>query len=180
MICSDAFFAVNIDNLSQLSVLAMMRDMTTGSANIAHYMSCKRKRVCKSVLASEHFAFIEGFDNSFSICHPLQSIFDKMPELSIYTDSQFLHVLCISLAQITGRRLQINLSIIRKAYERREIDIITWTADSPSSADDVTKRNMRDRTLAKLVPTNKFAPTEQIWVHGDGGQVQTRYNYSKD
>lgn len=65
MVYIAAFFVVNVDNLSQLRVLAMMRDKKNGNVNIAHYMSCKRKRVCEFVRALKLFAFFEGFDVRF-------------------------------------------------------------------------------------------------------------------
>lgn len=164
MVCIDASFVVNIDKSSQLEVLAMMRDKKNGNVNIVYCTFGNIKGIRKYVLASELFAFIEGFDSGFSICHSLQSIFDKTSELNIYLDSQSLCGLCISLARTAERRLQIDLSILFEAYERRDIDDINWIAGSANPADDLTKGDVRNGMPADNVSKNKFTPSAQSWI----------------
>ena len=103
VVCIDAAFAVNPDHTSQLSILAMLRNCETGHVNIIHYASVKSKRVCKSVLAAEIFALVDGFDMCYAIRDSVQRITgrDTVP-LTIYTDSHSLYRLCISLSQTTS------------------------------------------------------------------------------
>lgn len=58
VICIDAAFAINKDNSSQLGIRVLTRHKQTGLVNIIHYTSAKSKRVCKSALAAELFAFM--------------------------------------------------------------------------------------------------------------------------
>lgn len=81
--------------------------------------------MCKSVLAAEFLAPMEGYDAGYMIAHTLSELIGRKTDLTLYTDSRSLYELCISLALTTKRRLQIDLVVIRQAYERRDItDII--------------------------------------------------------
>lgn len=62
VLCIDATFATNADNSSQLGVVIMLRDTGTGRVNIIHYSSKKSKFICKSVLAAELLALVDGSD----------------------------------------------------------------------------------------------------------------------
>lgn len=140
VVCIDAAFAINPDKSSQLGILVLLRDKLTKAVNIIHFASSKSKRVAKSVLAAELFALINGFDVGFSIKESLQRMTGvKKIDLTLMTDSRSLYGLAISLAQTTERRLQIDLEIIRQAYERRELNNVIWIAGDENTADDLTK-----------------------------------------
>jgi len=174
VVCIDAAFAVNHDKSSQLGVLVLLRDTRNGHVNVVHYASIKSKRVCKSVLAAELFAFVDGYDAGFAVRDSVNRMYgrDDIP-LSVYTDSHTLYGLCISLSQTTERRLQIDLALIREAYERREITHIMWIAGNINPADDLTKVDKRCGALEKLLATNKFNPPPQAWVSRDKAPVST-------
>jgi len=176
VVCIDASFATNKDKSSQLGVLAMLRDSDVGTVNIVHYTSSKSKRVCKSALAAELFAFIAGFDIVFTIRHSLERMFPRKIDLTIYTDSHSLYGLCISLAQTTERRLQIDLALIREAYERREITNIIWIEGKQNPADDLTKPDKQSGILHKVIAHNHFKPSQKSWVKRDELRVSTTGN----
>ncbi len=163
--CIDAAFAVNDDKSSQLGIIVMLRDAATNHVNIVHYSSTKSKRVCKSVLAAELFALVDGFDMAAAVKDAVQRSTGRpnIP-LVLYTDSQSLYGLCISLSQTAERRLQIDLAIIRQAYEAREITTIVWILGESNPADNLTKIDKRNGKLAELLRTNKFAPPAQAWI----------------
>lgn len=174
VVCIDAAFATNSDKSSQLGVLAMIRNKHTMDVNIIHFSSSKSKRVAKSVLAAELFSMIDGYDVGFSIKEAVVRMTGlKNVELTLQTDSKSLYDLVISLAQTTERRLQIDLEILREGYERREISNIVWIAGNQNPADDLTKPDKRNGTLAQVVSTCKFAPTAVSWIERDLAQVQT-------
>lgn len=174
VVCIDAAFATNPDKSSQLGVIAMIRNMETCDANIVHYTSSKSKRIAKSVLAAELFAMVDGFDLGFSIKESLERISGKKNvDLTLMTDSLSLYGLTISLAQTTERRLQIDLEVLREAFERREIQNIIWIAGQENPADDLTKPDKRSGKLAHLVDSNKFAPTKISWIDRDLKPVKT-------
>lgn len=125
VVCVDAAFATNKDESSGLGILAMLRDSKTGMVNIVHFSSNKSKRVCKSVLAAELHAFVDGYDLGYSLKNSIQTITgtNNVP-LVMYNDSKCLYGLCVSLAGTTEKRLHIDLALIREAYEKRDISSI--------------------------------------------------------
>lgn len=169
--CIDASFATNMDRSSQLGVLILLRERDTGRANVVHFASLKSKRVCKSVLAAELFAMVDGFDLAFSIRDAVVKVTgDDDINLTIYTDSQTLFGLCVSLASPTEKRLQIDLAAIRQAYERRELSSIVWIPGHCNPADDLTKVDKRSGTLADVLSTNTFKPPPGSWIERDAGK----------
>eukprot|EP00171_Calliarthron_tuberculosum_P022600 IDg22600t1 len=173
-ICIDASFAINEDNTSQVGVLAMLRDPSTGVCNIIHYTSQKTKRVCRSVLAAELLALVDGFDIGYAITYSVKQMTNR-PEvnLTIATDSRSLFCLAITLGQTTERRLQIDLAVIREAYERRDIAHLVWISGKTNPADDLTKCEKRNGTLEHILRTNKFQPKMESWVRRDSDEVRT-------
>ena len=80
--------------------------------------------------------------------------------LVMYTDSHSLYGLCVSLTQTTEKRLLVDLNMIRKAYEKRDISRIVWISGQQNPADDLTKTGRRNGSLSKLVTTAVFTPTD--------------------
>lgn len=165
--CIDAALAANLDKLSQLGMLAMIRNNVNGKVNIVHYKSTKSKRVCKSVLAAELFAFVEGYHVGFTFAHTLGELHGRKVHQTIYTDSQSLYRLCISAAHTTERRLQIDLALIREANEGKDITEIIRIVGKQNHADDLNKPTRRFGAMSELVATNYFAPTAQSWIKHD-------------
>lgn len=154
----DPAFALNYDKSSQLGILVAIRNKTDRGINILHFSSTKSKRVCKSVLAAELFALVDGFDIVYTITDGLERLLLRKVDLTIYTDSQSLYGLCISLSQTTEHRLHINLALIREAYERRDITKVVWIAGHLNPADGLTKTDRRCGVLPELLATNMFLP----------------------
>ena len=172
VIAIDASFGVNFDKSSQSGIIVMIRDKTDGTANIMHYSSAETKRVRKSVLSAELFALVHGFDIGFLVSHTLSRILGRQVELSIYTESLTLYGLCVSLSQTTEHRLQIDLAIVREAYECRDIINIILIPGSDNPADDLTKVGKRCGALTKLKASNKLNPEKKAWIERDKTPVQ--------
>lgn len=171
--CVDAACAENKNKSSQSGIIVMLRDMENGNANIINYSACKSKRVYKSVLASELFAMVEGFDVGFAVAHSLKGMLERTLSMTIYTDSESLYSLCTSLSQMTERRLRIDLSLIRETYESREITDIVWIAEHLNPVDDLTKTKTHGGMLAWVVETNHFLSQAQSWILRDLKLVST-------
>jgi hypothetical protein len=81
---ADSSFANNEDLTSQLGYIIMLTDKT-GKCNILHYSSHKSRRVTRSVLGGEVYAFADAFDQAFILRHDLQSIIKRKVQLTILT-----------------------------------------------------------------------------------------------
>lgn len=124
VVCIDAIFALNKDNPSHVRILAMVRNNLTGTVNAIYYVFLKSKAVRKSVLAAKLLALVDGFDTRYTTTHDLPEMMKRMINLIIYTDSRSFYRLCISLAHTAERRLQIDIPLMRYAFERGNTDDI--------------------------------------------------------
>ena len=174
-VCVNAAFACNSDGTSQIGVLAMLRDSISGRCSILHYVSAKTKRVCRSVLAAEVMAMIEGFDVGF-ICRDVavRLLGTHLP-LVMCTDSRSCYHLAISLTRTRERRLQIDLHVIREAYEKRNIMSILWIKGGSNPADGLTK-TAHNSTLYNLVRDHVYQPDTMSHIARDNTQpVRTEH-----
>lgn len=117
--------------------------------------------MCKYILAAELLALADGFDIGYSITHALIEIMGRKIHFITYTDSWNLYRLYISLAPTTEQRLQTDLSLITKVYERRDIYNIRRIFTMYSSGDDLTKAECRCGSLPRLLVNNYPIPTAE-------------------
>ena len=116
---------------------------------------------------------VDGFDTAMAVKDSLIRITGRSEfPLTICTDSRSLYGLCISLSPTTEKRLQIDLAMIRQAYEAREITKLVWIAGSVNPADNLTKVDMRNGTLAKLLLTNQFSRLHRHGLKGIALRLQ--------
>ncbi|KAK1920477.1 hypothetical protein P3342_002777 [Pyrenophora teres f. teres] len=82
MVFVDGSFANNKDLSSQLSFVLVLvnesidADTFTIQGNVIHYSSTKCKRVTRSVLASEIYSMVNGFDIGIAIATTLRMVTD--------------------------------------------------------------------------------------------------------
>lgn len=168
LVCVDAAFATNMDHTSQLGVIVMLRDISTGDSNVIHFTSTKSKRIVRSVLAAELYALIEGFDVGFIIRDAVQRCTGmKSVPLTLATDSRSLFQLSVTLVQTTEKRLLIDLNVIREAYEKRDLNDLVWISGDSNPADGLTKMTKRNDVLGTMLATNQFNPQTQSWIKRD-------------
>ena len=95
-----------------------------GSACILHYASYKRRRVARSVLGAETYAFADACDFAYCAKRYLESILDRTVPLEIYTNSRSLFDVLTKCSQTQERRLMIYLQGVWDAYKSQEISNI--------------------------------------------------------
>lgn len=83
---TDASFAGNDDLSSQLGFIILLCD-SSNRAHILEYSSRKSKRVVRSILGGEVYAFADGFDRAYILRHDLETIFQMKIPLHMLTDS---------------------------------------------------------------------------------------------
>ncbi|KAF1970758.1 hypothetical protein BU23DRAFT_581893 [Bimuria novae-zelandiae CBS 107.79] len=93
--------------------------------NMIHYSLTKCKRVTRSVLASEIYGMVNGFDIGIVIATTLRMITERLGiapvPLVICTDSYSLYECLVKLGTTKEKRLMIDIMALRQSYERREI-----------------------------------------------------------
>ena len=98
----------------------------------------------------------------------------NMYPLRLYTDSRSLYHLAVSLTRTRERRLQIDLQVLRQAYENREITDIVWISGNSNPADSLTKQRRGNKILRDVVSTGKWSPTKQADITREDPPVRLR------
>lgn len=176
---TDGSFANNKDLSSQIGYIILLGNevqsnendnlssFTIIKANIIHWSSTKCKRVTRSVLASEIYGLVSGFDISFALAHTLQIIMKKLGKppipLIVCTDSYSLYECLVKLGSTNEKRLMIDLMGLRQSYERREISEIRWIHGEDNPADAMTKA-VPNKALEKLVESQRLHIRLEGWV----------------
>lgn len=164
VVFTDASFANNPDLSSQIGfVIALVDD--ANNANIIHWTSIKCKRVTRSVLASELYATVHGFDFGAVLKSTIESIvkLDKPLPLVICTDSKSLYDCLVKLGTTMEKRLMIDVLCLRQSYERRLITEIKWIDGNSNPADAMTKGKPCG-ALTDLIDTSKINIEASQWV----------------
>ena len=155
----DGSFANNQDLSSQIGyVICLANEVKFNSdnpyskirGNIIHWSSTKCKRVTRSVLASEIYGMVQGFDMGYCIMKTLNMIVavlnklrgvTKIPSIPLIlcTDSYSLYEGVTKLGTTAEKRLMIDLMALRQSYEAKEITEIRWIHGDDNPADGMTK-----------------------------------------
>ncbi|KAI1674159.1 hypothetical protein L13192_00906 [Pyrenophora tritici-repentis] len=173
MVFVDGSFANNKDLSSQLGFVLMLVNESidantfTIQGNIIHYSSTKCKRVTRSVLASEIYGMVNGFDIGIAIATTLRIVTERLriPKvpLVICTDSYSLYECLVKLGTTKEKRLMIDIMALRQLYERREITEIRWINSDDNPADAFTKASP-NRALERFIDGNKLTVRVDGWV----------------
>ena len=112
LIFTDTSFANNRDLSSQIRYILVLVD-ASGTANILHWSLIKYKRVTRSVLASELYVIVYGFDMGASIKATIERILGIDLLLVLYTDSRSLYDCLVKLRTTQEKRLMINVMCLQ-------------------------------------------------------------------
>lgn len=174
MVFVDGSFANNKDLSSQLGFILMLVNESTDidntftiRGNVIHYSSTKCKRVTRSVLASEIYGMVNGFDMGIAIASTLKMIVERLGlpaiPLVICTDSYSLYECLVKLGTTKEKRLMIDIMALRQSYERREITEIRWINGEDNPADAFTKASP-NRALERFIDSNELTVRVDGWV----------------
>ena len=159
---ADSSFANNRDNSSQIGYIILLVDKFA-NCNILHYSSHKSRRVTRSVLGAELYAFADSFHVAYMLKHDLQSIMKRHIPLTMLTDSKSLFNVITKCSSTSEKRLMIDICALREAYASQEISDVGFIATKNNPADAFTKVT-KCQALQHIVSTGSCdLPIEQ-WV----------------
>lgn len=90
-------------------------------------------------MAGEVFAFSESFDHGFDIQHDLKLIYGRQIALGMFTDSKQLFDVIAKSSHTTEKRLMIEITTAREAYDTDEISNVGLIPGDKNPADGLTK-----------------------------------------
>lgn len=159
---ADGSFADNEDLTTQLGYLVFLCD-ASGSCNIVQYSSHKSRRVVRSVLGGETYAFADGLDYGLSLKHDLEQMLGRKLGLRMFTDSKSLFDVISKNSTTTEKRLMVDVQAMREAYERMELSDVAWVKSEDNPADSLTKVK-ENAVLNRIVDEGKVDHDIQQWV----------------
>ncbi|RWA03359.1 hypothetical protein EKO27_g11746 [Xylaria grammica] len=174
-IFTDGSFANNADMSSQLGFLIVLATEHRTEqnlsfeiqGNIVHWNSSKCKRVTRSVLASELYGMVNGFDSAIALRTTIQKIVATLgiPPIPavLCSDSKSLYDCLVKLGTTQEKRLMIDIMSLRESYEKREISDVRWINGKDNPADAFTKR-APNQALETLVSTNRLTVRVEAFV----------------
>jgi hypothetical protein len=131
-------FANNDDFTSQLGYNILLTDKTD-QCNIIHYSRHKSRRITRSVLGGEVYAFADAFDFAFALKHDLQAILCQTIPLTILTDSKSLFDVISKSSSTFERRLMIGITAVSNAYNDQELSDVGFVRTKYDPADAFAK-----------------------------------------
>lgn len=142
------------------------------TGNLIHWSSTKCKRVTRSVLASEVYGMVSGYDLGYVIRDTIGTIMKRLgiagPPLILCTDSYSLYQCLVQLGTTTEKRLMIDVMALRQSYEDREIQEIRWIKGDDNPADAMTK-GKPNGALEEFVTEGRINVRLEGWVQRKEG-----------
>lgn len=135
---ADSAFANNKDQSSQMGYVILLCD-GTGQAHVLSYTSRKCKRVVRSIMAGEVYAFSAAFDEAFVIRYDLERLYSRHIPLIMFTDSKQLFDVVTKASHPTEKRLMVDIAAARQAYNRQDISSVGLIASEHNLSDAMTK-----------------------------------------
>lgn len=157
-------FATNDDLSSQLGFVVLLCD-ASDRCHILDFSSRKSKRVVRSILGGEVYAFSDGFDGAFMLRHDLQVIYKKAIPLQMFTDSLQMFDVITKASSTTERRLMIDIAATRESYNRQEISNVGLVSGEDNMADALTKTNP-NHALRDVMDTGYDKTPVKQWIIG--------------
>lgn len=159
---ADASFADNDDLSSQIGYVVLLCD-SSDSCHVLAYSSKKARRVVRSIMAGEVYAFADAFDAAFIIKHDLEFIYRQHLPLLMLTDSKQTFDVVTRASHTTERRLMIDVAAAREAYKRNEISNVGLVKSEHNVADGLTKPGPC-AALEAVLRTGRDTNPVQQWI----------------
>lgn len=166
---ADAAFATNYDLSSHIGFIIILCD-SSGRAHILDYSSKKSKRVVRSIMGAEVYAFADAFDRSFVIRKDLERLLGVKIQLHMFTDSKQLFDAMTKGQQTTEKRLMIDIAAAREAYRSFEIAQVGLVSTSHNPADGLSKVADNGALRTLLTEGIDRCPVDQ-WILREGPSV---------
>lgn len=162
---SDAGFASHTDDLkSQIGYIIALVDKHD-HANVVANSSRKGRRVTRSVLASELFALVDGFDTAAAIADQVSEMLRSSVPVWNAVDSRTLFNIVTKMGTVSESRLMIDVAELREQYVQRKLNMF-WIPSAENCADPFTKMkgsmSALDNLLAGLLSLNPNAWVEHL------------------
>lgn len=147
---------------SQLGYIIMLCDKKKG--HILSYSSKKSRRVVRSVMGGEVYAFADAFDAAYATQKDLELMLNRRIPLQMFTDSKSLFDVITKCSITAEKRLMIDITSVRNAFNAHEISNVGLVRSENNPADAFTKVTKCPALEMILEANHCNFPVEQ-WVY---------------
>lgn len=169
---ADASYATNDDLSSQLGYIVLLCD-NSNACHVLDYASKKSKRVVRSIMGGEVYAFMDAFDMAFVIKKDLERVLDTDLSIIMLTDSKQLFDSVTCGKRTAERRLSIDISAARQSYQNYEIECLGLVRGDANPADGLTKAS-GNSALRRLMETGRDETSVEQWIEREGAADLSR------
>lgn len=163
---ADASFATNKDQSSQIGYIILLCD-ASGRIHVLAFTSRKSKRVVRSIMAGEVYAFSAALDEAYITRYDLESLYEQHIPITVHTDSKQLFDVVTRGSHPTEKRLMIDVAAARQAYKRHDLAKVALVTSEHNVADGLTKPRTCTALDYMLKAGVDSTPLEQ-WVTRTG------------
>lgn len=160
---ADAAFANNVDLSSQLGFIVLLKDKRN-NAGIIHFGSWKCKRVTRSVLGAEIYAFSHCLDYALALSNELRSILGRKIQTILFTDSKCLFNTITKLPTVSEKRLLIEIAAIRETYTTGDLSNFAHVSSRHNLANVFTKAKADNTMLLNLMSSGNILHPVSQWI----------------
>ncbi len=154
LIFCDASFANLPDGSSQGGHVVFVADKSGWCCPLT-WQSRKIKKVCKSTLAAESWALLEGLESAELIAIQLKEILQRSLPLMSCTDCKSLHDAIRTTNTVEDKGLRIPMACIRQKYNRKEAEFV-WVPTHLQLADCLTKAGASSALLRDVLVNGRL------------------------
>jgi len=159
---ADASFASNDDLSSQLGYIVSLCD-SEDRCHVLTYRSKKARRIVRSIMAGEVYAFADAFDAAYILKHDLERAYGQPLPLVMLTDSKQIFDVITRASHTTEKRLMIDVAAARDAYNKHEISNVGLVKSEHNVADGLTKPGLCP-AMEELLRTGVDKNPVQQWI----------------
>lgn len=159
----------------RLDYIVLLAD-ASNRCPVLSYASKKSRRVVRSIMAGEIYAFADAFDEAFIIKYDLERIHRQYLPLVMLTDSKQMFDVITRASHTTEKRLMIDVAAAREACNRGEISNVGLVQSEHNAADGLTKPGLcaavdRVLRLVRRPRSQEVHPANRrsYWLAARGG-----------
>ena len=155
---SDASYANLPDGVSStLGYIIFLVDCNNKCSAIS-WKSNKIKRICRSTLAAEAMALVEGLEECIYLREVLEEIGGFLLSILALVDSKSLCDAIYSTKLVDDKRLRIDIAALQQLCGQKKIEEIKWCTSEKQLANALTKRGASATQLLEVLRLGSLSP----------------------
>ena len=158
VVFSDASFANLPDKISSCFAYIVLLVGANGRCCPVSWKANKIKRVCRSTLAAETMALIEGLEECLYLKHLLCEIkvFNNQSPIIAYTDNLGLKEALYSTKLVDDKQTRIDIAAIQEMLKLSKVKQVNWVSTGKQLANALTKRGASTEFLLDVIQSGRI------------------------